>query len=151
MLITVIFEPFALCLSHPFVSFSDILFFLLFFPLASFCLYLSLLISLALHLSCHHSLLFSLSVGDGVKCSCRPNSLVIGSHLLLPPQCIWNHWLQTSQSKSKSSYKGDAFRRKVVWGWRFTCILAVWSKLTYMYTRVADLRITPPPAPTNNL
>lgn len=95
------------------------------FPL-SLSLNLSLLISLALHLSHHHSLLFSLSVGDGVKCSCRPNSPVIGSHLLLPPQCIWNHWLQTSQSKSKPGYKGNAFKGKgVCAGFRFMCNLAV--------------------------
>lgn len=115
-----------------------------FFPSLFLSLYLSLLISVAFHLSHHHSLLFSLSVGDEVKCSCRPNSPVIGSHLLLPPQCIWNHWLQTSQSKSKPSYKGNAFKGKGVCGGYNLCAfwLCVSAKPTLMYHIVADVRIT---------
>lgn len=105
-----------------------------FFTCFFLSVYLSVLISLALHLSRRHSLLFSLSVGDGVKCSCRPNKPVIGSHLLLPPQCIWNHWLQTSQSKSKSSYKGNAFKGKVVCRGYDLCVfwLCVSTKLTHL-------------------
>lgn len=88
---------------------------LLFLPLSLFLtLQLSPLISLALHIFHHYSLLFSLSVGDRVKCRCSPNSPVTGSHLLLPPEYIWNHWLQRTQSKSNPSYKGKF--KGLCWG-----------------------------------
>lgn len=85
-------------------------------------LQLSPLISLALHIFHHHSLLFSLSVGDRVKCRCSPNNPVTGSHLLLPREYIWNHWLQRSQSKSNPSYKGNAFKLKGVCGGSDLCV-----------------------------
>lgn len=96
---------------------------LLFLPPSLFLtLQLSPLISLALRISHHHSLLFSLSVGDRVKCRCSPNSPVTGSHLLLPPEYIWNHWLQRSQSKSNLSYKGNAFKLKGLCGGSDLCV-----------------------------
>lgn len=102
-------------------------------------LQLSPLISLALRISHHHSLLFSLSVGDRVKCRCSPNSPVTGSHLLLPPEYIWNHWLQRSQSKSNLSYKGNAFKLKGLCGGSDLCVfffiflLCVSAKPTLLY------------------
>lgn len=53
-------------------------------PLLTLCL--SLLIPPAVHIFHHHSFLFPWSVGDGVKCRCRPSSPLTGSHLLLPPE-----------------------------------------------------------------
>lgn len=113
---------------------------LLFLPPSLFLtLQLSPLISLALRISHHHSLLFSLSVGDRVKCRCSPNSPVTGSHLLLPPEYIWNHWLQRSQSKSNLSYKGNAFKLKGLCGGSDLCVfffiflLCVSAKPTLLY------------------
>lgn len=109
-------------------------------------LQLSPLISLAIRISHHHSLLFSLSVGDRVKCRCSPNSPVTGSHLLLPPEYIWNHWLQRSQSKSNLSYKGNAFKLKGLCGGSDLCVFILFfcsaCLLSPLFCTVAVVRIT---------